>query len=365
MGFRCGIVGLPNAGKSTLFNALTLSAAAQTASYPFTTVDANVGRVAVPDDRVQTVARLAGSKRVVPAQMEFVDIAGLVKGASRGEGLGNRFLAHIREMDAIVHVLRCFESGEVAHVEGSVEPLRDAEIVETELMLADLESLERRLEGVRKRARVGDEKARADEALIKRALGALDEGRSARTAATTPEEAVALGRLGLLTTKPVLYVCNVGESALGGDALTGKVGARAKGEGALSVVIAAALEAEVAEIEDADERQAFRTELGVGESGLARVIRAGYGLLGLISFFTANPNEAHAWTIRQGTPAVKAAGTVHSDFERGFIAAETVAYDAYVASGGERGAKETGRMRVEGRDYVVQDGDVIRFRFNV
>ncbi|GGG32369.1 ribosome-binding ATPase YchF [Caldovatus sediminis] len=364
MGFNCGIVGLPNVGKSTLFNALTQTAAAQAANYPFCTIEPNVGRVAVPDPRLEAIARVAKSARIVPTSLEFVDIAGLVRGASRGEGLGNQFLANIREVDAIIHVLRCFEDPDVTHVEGGVDPIRDAETVETELMLADLDSLEKRVVGLAKRARGGDREAAAQLALIEPILSALRAGRPARTAVPKGEEAAAR-RLQLLTTKPVLYVCNVEEAAAAtGNAHSARVLARAAAEGAGAVVVSAAIEAEIAQMPEADRRE-FLASLGLADSGLDRVIRAGYALLGLITFFTAGPKETRAWTVPQGTRAPQAAGVIHGDFERGFIAAETIAYEDYIACGGEQGAKEAGRMRVEGKEYVVRDGDVMLFRFNV
>ena len=364
MGFNCGIVGLPNVGKSTLFNALTATAAAQAANYPFCTIEPNVGRVAVPDPRLGVLAAIGKSKQTVPTSLEFVDIAGLVRGASRGEGLGNQFLANIREVDAIVHVLRCFEDPDVTHVEGSIDPLRDAETVETELMLADLDSLEKRLPGLQKRARGGDREAQAQAALIEPIVAALQEGHPARTA-IPPDQAEAAERLQLLTGKPVLYVCNVEEAAAAtGNAHSARVAERAAAEGAGVVVISAAIEAEVSQLPEEDRRE-FLDGLGLESSGLDRVIRAGYALLGLITYFTVGPKETRAWTITRGTKAPQAAAVIHNDFERGFIACETIAYDDYVACKGEAGAKEAGKMRVEGRDYVVKDGDVLLFRFNV
>jgi ribosome-binding ATPase len=366
MGFNCGIVGLPNVGKSTLFNALTATAAAEAQNYPFCTIEPNVGRVAVPDPRLDRIASIAKSAKVVPTVLEFVDIAGLVRGASRGEGLGNQFLANIREVDAIAHVLRCFDDGDVTHVEGSVDPLRDAETVETELMLADLESVERRLDQAQKRARTGDREMREQAAVMEPVVEALRAGRPARSVALTPQQQPILKRLQLLTAKPVLYVCNVEEAAAAdGNAWSAKVAAKAEAEGAVSVVVSAAIEAEVAQLESDDEKREFLESLGLAEPGLNRVIRAGYELLGLITFFTAGPKESRAWTVPRGSKAPEAAGTIHTDFERGFICGETIAYDDYVALGGEQAAKEAGRMRQEGREYVVKDGDVILFRFNV
>jgi GTP-binding protein YchF len=364
MGFNCGIVGLPNVGKSTLFNALTQTAAAQAANYPFCTIEPNVGRVGVPDRRLDVLAKIGKSAKIVPTSLEFVDIAGLVRGASKGEGLGNQFLANIREVDAIVHVLRCFEDGDITHVEGSVDPVRDAETVETELMLADLDSLEKRAQGLVKRARGGDKEAVAQMALIEPLKAALEAGKAARTAVPKGEEAAA-ARLQLMTTKPVLYVCNVEEgSAATGNAHSARVFEMAKAQGAKAVIVSAAIEAEISQMPDAD-RTEFLASLGLEDSGLDRIIRAGHELLGLFTYFTVGPKEARAWTITRGTKAPGAAGVIHGDFERGFIAAETIAFDDYVSLNGEQGAKEAGKMRVEGKEYVVKDGDVLLFRFNV
>ena len=366
MGFSCGIVGLPNVGKSTLFNALTATAAAEAANYPFCTIEPNIGRVAVPDERLAVAARLAKSAKIVPTQLEFVDIAGLVRGAARGEGLGNQFLGHIREVDAIAHVLRCFPDGDVVHVEGSVDPVRDAETVETELMLADLESLERRVLHMTKRARGGDRDARRQLDVADTVLAALREGRPARDILVGTERQKEPAALQLLTAKPVLYIANVDEAtAATGNAESQRVAEYAAQHGAASVVISAAIEAELAQLAGAEERSEFLAVLGLDEPGLARVIRAGYALLDLITFFTVGPKEAHAWTVRRGTKAPQAAGCIHTDFEKGFIRAETIAHADFVVHGGEQGAKEAGRMRLEGADYVVQDGDVMYFRFNV
>ena len=366
MGFNCGIVGLPNVGKSTLFNALTATAAAEAANYPFCTIEPNIGRVAVPDERLEVCARLAKSAKIVPTQLEFVDIAGLVRGASRGEGLGNQFLGHIRAVDAIAHVLRCFEDGNVTHVEGSIDPIRDAETVETELLLADLDSLERRLVATQKKVRGDDRDAKAQLAVMEPVLAALREGKPARTVAVTPEQQPIFKALELLSAKPVLYVCNVEERAAAkGTAQSARVADYARAQGAASVVISAAIEAEVAQLADAAEKREFLATLGLAEAGLARVIHAGYRLLDLITFFTVGPKEAHAWTVAQRTKAPQAAGAIHSDFEKGFIRAETISYADFVAQGGEQGAKEAGKMRLEGADYVIQDGDILYFRFNV
>jgi GTP-binding protein YchF len=364
MGFRTGIVGLPNVGKSTLFNALTRTAAAQAANFPFCTIEPNVGEVAVPDPRLDRLAEIAKSKQVIPARMTFVDIAGLVKGASRGEGLGNQFLANIRECDAIAHVVRCFEDGDVTHVEGRVDPLSDIETIETELMIADLESIERRLSGLARKVKGGDKEALSQERLLLAAKAALEAGRPARTVAVSDEDRRVWSGLQLLTQKPVLYVCNVGEDeAATGNAHSARVAEKAAAEGAAAVVISAKIEEEIAQLDPAEQKE-FLATLGLKEAGLDRLIRAGYGLLGLQTYFTAGPKETRAWTIPKGTLAPQAAGVIHGDFERGFIRAETISYDDYVAFGGEAGAREAGRLRVEGKTYEVQDGDVLHFLFN-
>ncbi len=363
MGFNCGIVGLPNVGKSTLFNALTATVAAQAANYPFCTIEPNVGRIAVPDERLARLAAIGKSQKIVPTSLEFVDIAGLVRGASRGEGLGNQFLGNIREVDAIIQVLRCFEDDDITHVEGSIDPVRDAETIETELMLADLDSLEKREPALAKRAR-NDREAASQLAVITPLLAALRDGRPARTA-IPPGEQEAVARLQLLTSKPVLYVCNVEEaSAASGNPMSARVSVRAAVEGAQSVVVSAAIEAEVSQL-DAAERAEFLEGLGLANSGLDRVVAAGYRLLDLVTYFTVGPKETRAWTIARGTKAPRAAAAIHNDFERGFIACETIGYQDYIAHNGEAGAREAGRLRIEGRDYVVADGDVLLFRFNV
>jgi ribosome-binding ATPase len=366
MGFKCGILGLSNVGKSTLFNALTATAAAQASNYPFSTIEPNVGEVLVPDPRLDVLAKLAKSAKIKPTRLTFVDIAGLVSGASRGEGLGNQFLAHVREVDAIAHVVRCFENKEVAHVSGAIDPIADIDTIETELMLADLESLERRIDGLDKKAKGNDKdatEARQALDLARRALVLLQEGKPARLVARQPEEEKPFHMLGLLTSLPMLYVCNVDEdSAAAGNELTSKVAARAKQEGAACVIISAKIEAEIAVL-PAHERGQYLAAIGLAEAGLDRLIRAGYGLLDLITYFTAGPKEAAAWTITRGTKAPQAAAVIHSDFERGFIRAETIAYDDYVKFGGEVGARDAGRMRLEGKAYTVADGDVMHFRF--
>jgi ribosome-binding ATPase len=363
MGFKCGIVGLPNVGKSTLFNALTQTAAAQAANYPFCTIEPNVGDVAVPDPRLETLAAIAHSKEIIPTRLTFVDIAGLVRGASKGEGLGNQFLGNIRGCDAIAHVVRCFEDGGVTHVTGRIAPLDDIETVETELMLADLESLEKRIAAMEKKSKGGDKEAKEIFALMSRCLDQLRDGKPARLVEVKPGEQKSFNGLGLLTAKPVLYVCNVEEaSAERGNRFSEEVRARATEEGAGAVVVSARIESEIALL-PADEQKEFLEAVGLSEPGLNRVIRAGYRLLGLITFFTAGPKETRAWTVPAGTKAPQAAGVIHTDFEKGFIRAEVIAYDDYVAAGGEAGAREAGTFRLEGKDYVVADGDVMHFRF--
>jgi len=366
MGFRCGIVGLPNVGKSTLFNALTETQAAQAANYPFCTIEPNVGQVGVPDARLDELARIAGSQKIIPTQLGFVDIAGLVRGASKGEGLGNQFLGNIREVDAIIHVLRCFENDDIQHVDNRVDPVSDAETVETELMLSDLESLEKRVPAAAKRATGGDKEAKITASVLGQALDLLREGKPARlTQPKDEEEARVFRQAQLLTAKPVLYVCNVDEdTAASGNQHTARVFEKAKTEGANAVIVSAAIEAELVGM-DADERLVFLEEMGLHETGLARVIRSGYDLLHLITFFTVGPKEARAWTVHKGAKAPEAAGEIHSDMQRGFIRAETIAYEDFVSLGGETACKDAGKLRQEGKEYVVQDGDVLHFKFNV
>ncbi|HVC55200.1 MAG TPA: redox-regulated ATPase YchF [Stellaceae bacterium] len=366
MGFNCGIVGLPNVGKSALFNALTATATAEATKYPFSTREPNIGRVAVPDERLEVCSRLAKSAKIVPTQLEFVDIAGLVRGASKGQGLGNQFLGHLREADAIAHLLRCFSDDNVVHVEGSVDPVRDAETVETELMLADLDSLERREIALQKRVRGGEREAKALLDVVDPVLAALRDGRPARLVDIPGDRQRELKSLQLLTAKPILYIANVDEDAAAtGNAASRQVAEYAAAQGAPAVTIAAAIEAELAVLADPAERHEFLVALGLAETGLDQVIRTGYALLDLITYFTAGPKESRAWTIPRGTKAPQAARVIHSDFEKGFIRAETIAYADFVAGGGEQGAKDAGRMRLEGADYIVQDGDVMHFRFNV
>ncbi len=364
MGFKMGIVGLPNVGKSTLFNALTKTAAAQAENFPFCTIEPNVGEVAVPDARLKKLSDIASSKQIIPTRMTFVDIAGLVKGASKGEGLGNQFLANIREVDAVAHVLRCFEDDDVTHVEGRVDPISDAQTIETELMLADIESIEKRLQGLIRKVRGGEKEAVQQERLLKAALEVLEKGEPARVVAVDQEDAKAWKNLQLLTTKPILYVCNVGEDeASAGNAHSARVSEMAAEQGAGTVIISAQIEEEISQL-DADEADLFLNEMGLDEPGLDRLIRAGYALLQLETYFTVGPKETRAWTIRKGTPAPQAAGVIHGDFERGFIRAETISYIDYISLQGEQGAKEAGKMRVEGKSYIVQDGDVLHFLFN-
>ena len=366
MGFNCGIVGLPNVGKSTLFNALTATAAAEAANYPFCTIEPNTGVVGVPDARLDKIATIAGSKEVIPTQLEFVDIAGLVRGASKGEGLGNQFLGHIRQVDAIIHVLRCFESDDITHVDGTVDPIRDLETIETELLIADLESLEKRLPALQKKAKGGDKESKSLAVLVEQILQHLGDGKPARSIDISGEDLPVFNQLQLLTAKPILYVCNVNEEeAANGNKMTETVAEHAASVGAKAVIISAAIEAEVASLESEDEKMEFLQDMGLQETGLSQIIREGYALLNLLTFFTAGPKEARAWTVRRDSRAPQAAGAIHTDFEKGFIRAETISYDDYISCGGESAAKADGKLRLEGKDYLVHDGDIFHFRFNV
>lgn len=364
MGFKCGIVGLPNVGKSTLFNALTRTAAAQAANFPFCTIEPNVGEVSVPDERLDKIAAIGKSAEIIPTRLSFVDIAGLVKGAAQGEGLGNQFLANIREVDAIAYVLRCFENDDIVHVSGKIDPLTDAEVVETELMLADMESLEKRIPNLEKKLRGQDKDAKATIDLINRALDVLRDGKPARHVEISEDEKKAFKELNLLTSKPALYICNVDEdSAAEGNELTKKVEEYAKAQNARMVIISAEIESQLSQLDD-EEQAEFLESLGLEEPGLNRIIREGYKLLNLQTYFTVGPKEARAWTITEGTKAPQAAGVIHTDFERGFIRAQTIAYEDFVALGGEAAAKEAGKARDEGKEYVVKDGDIMLFKFN-
>ncbi len=364
MGFKCGIVGLPNVGKSTLFNALTQTSAAQAANYPFCTIEPNVGDVGVPDERLEALAKIAGSQQIIPTRLTFVDIAGLVKGASKGEGLGNQFLGNIRECDAVAHVVRCFEDGDITHVSGKIDPIADIETIETELMLADLDSLEKRIVNVEKKAKQGDKESKETASLMNRALVLLRDGKPARQVERSHEEEALFHSLGLISSLPVLYVCNVEEATADkGNAFSDKVKAFAAAEGNVAVVVSAKIESEIAILPAADQKD-YLDAVGLSEPGLNRVIRAGYELLGLVTYFTVGPKEARAWTITKGTKAPAAAGVIHTDFEKGFIRSETIGYQDYVAGNGEAGAREAGKFRLEGKDYVVADGDVLHFRFN-
>ncbi|MBP9752784.1 MAG: redox-regulated ATPase YchF [Proteobacteria bacterium] len=366
MGFNCGIVGLPNVGKSTLFNALTATAAAQAANYPFCTIEPNVGRVGVPDLRLNTLADIAKSQKIIPTQLEFVDIAGLVRGASKGEGLGNQFLGHIRSVDAIIHVLRCFDDDDITHVDGSVDPVRDLSTIETELMLSDMESLERRIQNLEKKAKSQDKEAKETLECIKHILPTLEAGKPARDAIVPDHSKYIFSNLQLLTSKPILYALNVSEAdAVNGNAYTDSVFEYLKKTNGQGVIISANIEAEVSSLESIEERKEFLQSIGLEETGLNRVIEKGYALLDLLTFFTIGPKEARAWTIEKGAKAPQAAGVIHTDFERGFICAETTSYSDYVACNGEANAKAQGKLRLEGKEYLVQDGDIFHFRFNV
>lgn len=366
MGFNCGIVGLPNVGKSTLFNALTATAAAQAANFPFCTIEPNVGRVSVPDERLKKIAQFAGSASIIPAQLEFVDIAGLVKGASKGEGLGNQFLGNIRETDAIIHVLRCFEDGDITHVDGSVDPIRDAETIDTELLIADMESLERQITNIARKAKGSDKDAKEQHALMEKIKVSLDAGKPARAIDLSDDEKRMARSFGLLTLKPILYVCNVSEEdAAEGNDFTKKVEAMVAEQGAESVIISAAIEAEIAQMDTEEDKKEFLETMGLHEPGLNRIIRAGFKLLKLQTYFTAGPKEARAWTVHVGAKAPEAAGVIHTDFQKGFIKAEVIAFDDYINGQGEQGAKDAGKLRQEGKEYIVNDGDVILFKFNV
>ena len=365
MGFKCGIVGLPNVGKSTLFNALTETATAEAANYPFCTIEPNTGIVAVPDKRLKKLSELANSQKVIPAQMQFVDIAGLVSGASKGEGLGNKFLSHIREVDAIIHVLRCFEDTEITHVENTIDPLRDSEIIETELMLADLDSLDKQIQNLSKKAKSNDPDAKKDLALMQNLHVLLSDGKPIRSADFDKDTLKKIRTFNLLTSKPVLYVCNVSEEdAVLGNKFSKIIFDKAIQENCVSVIISGAIESEIALLND-EEKNEFLADLNLKESGLNRLIRKGFDLLGLLTFFTIGPKEARAWTLKKDSTAPEAAGAIHTDFQKGFIRAETISYDDYLNYKSEQAVKDSGRMRVEGSDYIVQDGDIFHFRFNV